>query len=230
MLKSVGAIQSTVPDKFNFDPLNCTRKFTISALSVFNHTFFPTLSKLVTERAPSCTIEVLPIVTSDVETKMRFEKVYLLIESSSISHSSLKSKVICSDAISVIYSKNHPRLGESISQEEYFSEKHVVHSRDSDTLGYLTEVLNLKEMSRRDVAWSVSNMIDMFPILSSSDMIGIAPRVVADKYCEFFDLQNVTDSFLTEDLNVSMFWHPSKNQDPVHKWFRELCEEAASMI
>lgn len=229
LLESVSAINSTIPDRFKFNPKTCTRKFTISSLSFFSHTFYPRLSKIINERAPLSTVEILPVLVEDIETQMRFEKIDLLIEAESKARHTMRSKVITSDSISVLYSKNHPRLTSSITEDEFFRERHVVHNQNSGVLGYLSDEPTFASLlSKRNVAWTVSNIVDMLPLISTSEMVGIAPKIIADQYSELFNLHNVRDSFLNQELNVAMCWHPSKHQDPAHRWFRSVCEEAAS--
>lgn len=229
LLASMNAILGTVPEQFKFTSQTCDRTFTISALSVFNHTFFTSLCHLIKQKAPLCTLEILPIVSDDIEQLMRFEKVDLLIEAENFRYNTLKSSVISSDSLSIVYSKQHPRLGNTITETEFLNEKHVVHSQHGETLGYLSKDPRLQILSDRNIAWSVSNIVDMLPLLSSSDMVGIVPNTIAEKYCGFFNLTNVKDSFLNQELNIAMFWHPRRHHDPAHRWLRNICKEAAAM-
>lgn len=231
LLESMNVILGTVPEQFKFNPKTCNRTFTISALSVFNHTFFSSMCHLIKEKAPLCTVNVLPIVNDGIESLMRFEKIDLLIEAEADDdrYRTLRSKVIASESLSIIYSKNHARLGDSITEKEFLKEKHVVHTQHGATLGYLTNNPRLKTLAGRDVSWSVSNIVDMFPLLSTSDMVGIVPNAIAAKYCEFFNLHNVKNSFLHQELNIAMFWHPRRHQDPAHMWLRNICKEAAAL-
>ncbi|NOH98741.1 LysR family transcriptional regulator [Vibrio sp. 99-70-13A1] len=224
--QSMQVIESTTPSKFRFEPKTCERKFSISSLSVFNHTFLPKLSSIIKNEAPLCSVEILPIY-NDIESDLRFEKIDLIIEATSKAHPALSQKKLCSDSLCIIYSKSHPRLSENITESEFYSEKHVVHTRSGLSPGYLSDAPNLRDLAKRNVIWEVSSMIDMMPILASSDYIGISPVTIADSYCDFFNLRKVKADFLEVDIEVSMFWHPSKQHDPVHRWFRSCCQESA---
>lgn len=229
LLESMNVIMGTVPEQFKFDPKTCNRTFTISALSVFNHTFFVPLCNLIKEKAPLCTIEILPIVSDGVESLMRFDKIDLLIEVDNTRYPTLKKRLISSDSLSIIYSKNHPRLESSITEDEFLNEKHVVHTQHGSSQGYLSNDSGIKRLSERHISWSVSSIVDMFPLLASSDMIGIVPNAIAEKYCGLFNLHNIKNSFINKELNIAMYWHPSRQHDPAHKWLRSLCKESAEV-
>lgn len=229
LLKSMNVIMGTVPEQFKFNPKTCNRRFTISALSVFNHTFFVPLCNLIKEKAPLCTIEILPIVSDGIESLMRFEQIDLLIEVENTRYPTLKKQLISSDSLSIIYSKSHPRLGSSVTEEAFLNEEHVVHTQHGPTLGYLSNDPRLKCLSERRISWSVSSIVDMFPLLASSDMVGIMPNTVAEKYCGLFNLHNIQNSFISQELNIAMYWHPRRQHDPAHKWLRSMCKEAAML-
>jgi DNA-binding transcriptional LysR family regulator len=227
LANSIESIAHMLPEQRHFKPANCQRQFTIAALSVFSFTLFPQLATRVFKQAPKASIKTEPLFGQDMNSLLRSHQCDLLIEAGSERYSHLRSQKLMTNTLAVVCRLDHPRFTTSkLTLEQYLCEKHIVHSQPEQKTGYLGE-MGITGLSERDIAWEASGIMDMMPIIAESDCIGILPQRLAKKHSAAFGLKVLQADFLPEQIVVNMYWHPSRTNDPAHRWLRQQCALAA---
>ncbi|GIU10743.1 LysR family transcriptional regulator [Shewanella sp. c952] len=232
LASSVESIAHMLPEHKNFIAAECERRFGISALSVFGFTLLPELSTLMSIEAPLASVKVEPLLGRDMTNELRAQQCDLVIEVVANQHSNLRSKVIMQDSLQLLCRADHPRLtGSSISVEQFLNEKHVTHSKFDKDDGYLIGRGLQSEglLGQRNVAWQASSIMEMLPVIMRTDYIGLLPKTAVQQYIQIHNLKQLNTPFLTESIEVAMFWHSSRTNDPSHRWLRGLCLKAAEL-
>ncbi|MDO6764662.1 LysR family transcriptional regulator [Agarivorans sp. 1_MG-2023] len=223
LANSVESIAHMLPEQRHFNPAKCQRQFTIAALSVFSFTLFPQLSKRLFEQAPLASVKTEPLFGQDMISLLRTHQCDLLIEAESNRYPNLRSQVVMQDKLAVVCRAQHPRIsGSEINLEQYLSEQHVIHSQPEQKFGYLGD-MGIAGLTERRVAWQASGIMDMLPLIAQSDCMGILPERLASQHCQHFGLKPLHANFLPAQIVVSMYWHPSRTNDPAHRWLRDQC-------
>ncbi|WP_144210576.1 LysR family transcriptional regulator [Shewanella donghaensis] len=226
---AVENIAYMMPEYKKFDPLKCDKQFTISSLSVFGFTILPELASMMGQDAPLASIKIEPLYNHDLTSMLRSQHFDLVIEAHSNQYPQLRSKVIMEDTLCVMCRIDHPRLtGDSITREEFLAEKHVTHSQLDQKGGYLVG-RGLKEeelLGKRQVAWQASGIMEMLPIIERCDYIALLPKRLVDQYRDTYQLKQLKTTFLIDPIEVAMYWHSSRSNDPTHKWLREQVVKA----
>ncbi|MEZ9198187.1 LysR family transcriptional regulator [Shewanella sp. 10N.286.54.B9] len=233
LASSVENIAHMLPEHKNFKPAECQRQFGISALSVFGFTILPELSAQMSIEAPLASVKVEPLQGIDLTTELRAQQCDLVIEVQSNQLTSLRSHPLMQDSLRVLCRVDHPRLtGNSITLNEFIQEKHVTHSQHNKDSGYLVG-RGLKDeavLGKRHVAWQASSIMEMLPVITRTDYIGLLPEKLVDQYISRNNLKQLDAPFLKEPLEVAMFWHSSRTNDPSHRWLRQQCIKAAEQF
>ena len=226
---AVENIAYMMPEYQKFDPVKCDKQFTISSLSVFGFTILPELASIMSQDAPLASIKVEPLYNHDLTTMLRSQHFDLVIEVHSNQYPLLRSKVIMGDTLSVMCRIGHPRLtGDTITADEFLAEKHVTHSQLDKKGGYL-DGRGLKEeelLGKRKVAWQSSGIMEMLPVIERCDYIALVPQRLADQYQDIYKLKQLKTTYLLDPIDVAMYWHSSRTNDPSHKWLREQVVKA----
>ena len=221
---AVENIAYMMPEYKKFDPQKCDKQFTISSLSVFGFTILPELASFMAADAPLASVKVEPLYNHDITSMLRSQHFDLVIEAHSNQYPQLRSKVIMEDTLCVMCREDHPRLtGDSITVDEYLAEKHVTHSQLDRKGGYLVG-RGLKDESildQRQVAWQASSIMEMLPVIEKCDYIALLPKKLIDQYRQYFKLKQLKTNYLIEPIEVAMYWHSSRSNDPSHKWLRD---------
>ncbi|UGA56145.1 LysR family transcriptional regulator [Vibrio sp. VB16] len=224
---SVESIAHMLPEQRHFNPVHYQRQFTIAALSVLSFTLFPQLAKRIFEQAPLVSIKTEPLFGQDMNSLLRSHQCDLLVEADSNRFPHLRSEEIMQDSLVVVCRVGHPRFADGkLTLDRYLKEKHVIHSQPEQKAGYLGDK-GIVGLSERDVAWQASGIMDMLPLIAGSECIGILPGHLAKQYCASFGLKMLQADFLPTQISVSMYWHPSRTNEPTHRWLRQQCILAA---
>ena len=231
LASSVDNISQMLPEHRHFRPERLTRQFNITSLSVFGFTILPKLAEQLSQKAPLAKVKIDPFYTNDMTHDLRSQQCDLLLEVDSNQYPHLRSAIIMEDTVKVLCRQDHPRLiGDEITKEQFLAEKHVAHIKMGNNDGYLSgrgfEDDNI--LSQRNVVWQTSSIVEMFPIISNCDYLGLMPQKLINQYRELHDLKELKTNFLNVPINVAMFWHPSRTNDPSHRWLREQCRKAAA--
>ncbi|MGR5192478.1 LysR family transcriptional regulator [Vibrio rotiferianus] len=230
LANAVENIAYMLPEHSRFDPAECDKQFVISSLSVFGFTLLPELSALLSVKAPKVTTRIEPLYTMDLTNLLRTQQCDLVIEAQTNLHPHLRSQVLMSDKLTVMCRADHPRLtGTKVSIKEYLAEKHVTLSQIDQKGGYLIGrgIKDESILGRRDVAWQASSIMEILPIIQRCDYVGLMPKILLDKYKHLYNLKALDAEFMKEPIDVAMYWHSSRSNDPSHKWLREQCVLAA---
>ncbi|MGF1763916.1 LysR family transcriptional regulator [Aliivibrio kagoshimensis] len=228
---AVENIAYMMPEYKKFDPKKCDKQFSISSLSVFGFTILPELSSRMERYAPLSSIKIEPLYNSDITSMLRSQYFDLVVEAHSNQYPQLRSRVIMEDTLSVMCRVDHPRLtGDSITVDEYLAEKHVTHSQLDNKQGYLVG-RGLKDgsiLDKRHVAWQASSIMEMLPVIEKCDYIAILPQRLIDQYRQFYQLKQLKTTYLIDPIQVAMYWHSSRTNDPSHQWLREQIISSAN--
>ena len=229
LASAVENIAYMTPEYTKFDPQKCDTQFTIASLSVFGFTILPELSLLMSQQAPLASVKVQPLYNQDLTSMLRSQHFDLVVEASTDEYPQLRSEILMEDTLCVMCRTDHPRLtGNSITQEQFLAEKHVIHARHDHQQGYLSG-RGLKEeglFGQRDIAWQASSIMEMLPVIERCDHIALLPQRLADQYRDTYKLKQLTNSFLLTPIKVALYWHSSRTNDPTHKWLREMLVNA----
>ncbi|CAH1578134.1 Bacterial regulatory helix-turn-helix, lysR family protein [Vibrio owensii] len=227
---AVESIAYMLPEHSRFNPAECDKRFVISSLSVFSFTLLPELSALLNEKAPKANTRIEPLFTMDLTSLLRSQQCDLVIEAQTNLHPHLRSQILMSDKLTVVCREEHPRLqGNTISVEEYLNEKHVTLSQFDQQNGYLIGrgIKNEQILGKRQVAWQAGSIIEILPVVQRCDYLALMPQTLLEQYRDLYHLRELEAEFMKDPIDVAMYWHPSRTNDPSHQWLREQCLLAA---
>ncbi|WP_261884257.1 LysR family transcriptional regulator [Vibrio pelagius] len=144
----------------------------------------------------------------------------LAIEFSNHTSSSFFTEPLFDDEMCIIARKGHPRITGSISQDEFYREKHItlkLRREQAYLADYFTEV-SLKE---RKVAAECTSLIWQMSMVSSSDCIASMTRSLVNELADKLGLQIIPMPFSTFPIKYQLFVHNRDKKSPSNIWLRE---------
>lgn len=212
----------------HFDPRSSQRRFYVYA----NESVIETLQAGVQALLQDADIEVIfresPPQEAELYRDILIERVAVAIDIKPAQQTLLSSKLLFTERLVCIASKQHPRIHGAITQQQYFEEKHVFLNlrRFNLTAGDLfTEGV----LPRRRMYSEQSSLLSMFATVGKSEAIGIAPLRYASQYAEMFGLQILPMPLKTRPIDLYMVWSSKYTQNPSHQWLRRLLLSASTM-
>lgn len=217
---------STLSASREFDPKTSNRIFSIAVVSTVNYSLIPKLVKQLRLSAPNISLEIHPQFTEDLESDLRLQRYDLVIDMAIRGRTILKSEVVYTEILKVVCSKDHPRIGGSISLEQFLSEEHVAasrwHSRSS-----LLNAEDIGELEARNIVIRAAGAFEMMPIIGSTEMIGMLPQSTLDDLGDYYNLKSLDLPFNRQQHELCSIWHPSRSNDSGHRWLRQQIQKAA---
>ena len=222
-------INLTLPEQRVFNPAASKRHFSIAALSIVNYTLMPILANHIRQQAPDISLEIHPLYSEDLAQDLRIRKYDLAVDLHKLDTTSVKQELVMEDSLTVICSKEHPRIGKTLSEQQFLEEKHVIHTFNNPAVSHL-EAAGISVLKERKVVWEAPGILEILPIVSNSDWIATVPTGIANRYASSSQLKCFEPTFHTKPLPIFMSWHPSLDTDKAHQWLRSQMYEAAKQL
>ncbi|MFA0676182.1 LysR family transcriptional regulator, partial [Vibrio sp. 10N.222.51.A6] len=111
----------------------------------------------------------------------------------------------------------------------FLSVEHVVVSRWHARKSLLSSE-HYSDLEKRRIVYRAAGVVEMLPVIEGSDYIGVLPMSSVRCFSEKYSVKTLPLPFELEDLDMCMIWHPSRTNEPSHKWLRAKIKAAAKDI
>ncbi|MGF1753358.1 LysR family transcriptional regulator [Vibrio makurazakiensis] len=220
---------STLSASRDFDPKTTSRVFSIACVSAASYELMPKVMNLISQVAPSIALEVHPLFTEDYESDLRLQRHDVIIDMTPRGRTLLKHEPILTEELVVVCSQDHPRLNDSVTMEQFLKEDHVVVSRWQARKSLLSSE-DYSELEKRNIVYRAAGVVEMLPVIESSDYIGVLPLSSVNCFSEKYKVKTAPLPFELANLDLCMIWHPSRTNEPSHKWLRAKIKAAAKQL
>ncbi|EPN7752702.1 LysR family transcriptional regulator [Vibrio cholerae] len=223
--EGLSAIRFGLETDAGFDPATSKREFIIGGQGYFDLVVLPPLLQKISDIAPHITVNLKSyeddhFTPSQVLSEREAD---LFLAALPISHPSIVTTQVAEEALVVVYAKNHPRLGSTLSFEQFFAEKHT--ALTSRRFGnYLFSSLVDQVLPARRVHYQSESMLNLMATTSVTDLLCFTPKRLADMWAEKLGLQIQPLPFEIRSVPTFMCWHKAKQQDKGLIWLREQIE------
>ena len=141
----------------------------------------------------------------------------------------LKHEVISTEELVVVCSSDHPTVGDTIDMEQFLALEHVVVSRWHARKSLLSSE-HYSDLEKRRIVYRAAGVVEMLPVIEGSEYIGVMPISSVRCFAEKYAVKTLPLPFELEDLEMCMIWHPSRTNEPSHKWLRAKIKAAAKEL
>lgn len=188
------------------------------------------LSKMVAEvatLAPKVTFEFLTPFAHEMNILSR-GGADMMVAPEAIILNSYSSQSLISDELICIADINNKEVDDTLTFEQFNSMGHVsVGFARVSLLSIEQWLINTLETNRR-IEVITSDFSTMVNAVLDTNRIAILPKHFADMYVQRNMLKVIKLPFEPPKLKESMMWHPTLDNDPMHRWLREQIIAAAA--
>ncbi|MGJ5035355.1 LysR family transcriptional regulator [Bradyrhizobium sp. HKCCYLRH3059] len=218
---------STRPD---FDPSTISRTFRICASDYATYVLVSRVAIALAQRATGFQLEIAHL-PKHVEQVFGLGDIDLLIlpeqYASRIAHP--QTHLLSDDHVCMMCRERPLRRGK-LSEDDYFAADHVnVRLGEAGTFSF--EELFFPRAGRpRKIACTVDSYCLLPRMLCGTDRIATLHRLLAQDLALHYPVKFVGFPFEIPRLNESMIWPSFRDQDPSHKFLRQVFAECAAQI
>lgn len=218
--KVMGILEHEVAILAGFDPATSGRNFVLGMGDLSEVKVIPDLLRLMRLEAPHCTLEIKRIAPSQMAQRLNDGSIELgigIMPPSGTEHL-FQQRLFTAD-YSVLAWKQHPRLHEPFTWDQYAAEEHVVGITGSDENLRMTilEPLGIK----RRVRLNVEGFLSIPWLLQNTDAIATVPARMSDTITAAAELsQYPLPPSPFPGFSIQSIWHARYHEDAGHQWLR----------
>jgi len=216
----------------HFAPAESTETFIVAATDFTAFATLPLLMQQLDRRAPHIKVQVVYSAHRDALDDLAAGRVHFSLgfTNNAEEHDEGIEAIDCfTDDYVVVASARHPRLGDTLSVEQYLEERHVVVLPWTDSTSVIDLALSHQNLRRR-VSVQLPSMMAAPFVVGSSEYLATLPRRAAMQFLPAADLRFFEAPFTTPTYSLKAFYHPRYAAGAGHKWMREQMSEAFSAV
>jgi DNA-binding transcriptional LysR family regulator len=207
-----------------FDPGTARDTFTILMSNIGQSVSVPLLLFHAQKHAPSVRFDILPLSHSSYLRQLENGEADLVCGYIAHPKECLRSFKLFDTEFVCLFRRDHPLIGDAISQELYAELDHVAVKRERASgpgIGLLID-LGLE----RRIKLTVPHVTAIPPILHATDLVLTTTRGFAETYARVAGLRWLPLPFEIPAVEVAIFWHEKKQTDAASKWLRNFLRDS----
>jgi DNA-binding transcriptional LysR family regulator len=200
-----------------FDPVSSETTFRLIGTDYVHAVLAAPLQKLLAAEAPGARAAFLAFDPKTLWSSLEAETADLAL-ATGMSLPEAKRQSALTEDFQVIMSKTHPLVGQPMTLEGFCAFPHILVSPEGGGFIGATDRVLKETGHKRRVAISLPSFLLAPALVSSSDALCMMPSRLAKLH-----EANVACSrspFPSPVFDVDLMWHPRRQNDPAHKWFR----------
>lgn len=220
---SLSEIERAIAQTSQFDPRVSTRGFRL-ALSDLGEVFFlPYILQALQKQAPHAELEILQIDIDKLGEWLKTGKIDAAICNRSDLPLDANCELIFPERYVCLVAADHPRIGDTMTMEQYLDEHHVVVS--AVTGHHVVEDRLRDARLERKVRLRVPHFSVLPVVVSSSDLLVTLPARVARMFASRSATRVVELPFRVPAIEISLLWNDHDSDILAQRWFCSLLKE-----
>ncbi|MEN0061137.1 MAG: LysR family transcriptional regulator [Myxococcota bacterium] len=207
--------------KPDFDPEASERAFRIVGADIMDLTLVPTIFRALRREAPYATLQVLRVTPEADPPDLVFapgpqhQNVPVL--------NTLRRAPLFIHRFTTLVRDDHPVLARPWNLDQFLELDHVLVAPLGGTDGLVDRLLAERGLRRKIALWT-TDFANLGPLLEQTDLVASLPDTQARFLRAHFAVRELQAPIELPDTPVYMYWLPRDDEDPGHRWFRDLVQ------
>lgn len=208
-----------------FDPAVTKRAFRLIGTDYVHAVLSGTLLQVFEHEAPNARLALMPFDPPAVWPQLEQDEVDLaLVARMNLPEARRRPGLV--EEFTVVQRKDHPRGTKAFTMDTYCAAEHVLVSPQGGGFFGTTDRILAETGRSRRIACSVPSFLLALQLVAGSDLIGLIPRRLAALHRD--EINQIAPPFPSPTFSVDLLWHPRRQNDPAHIWFRSLVARVAA--
>lgn len=221
-------LRAAMQDTSAFDPATSTRRFMMVSPDYAAFSFLPRARVLVAQEGPLTSLVIREPWPGMVDA-LRDGTLDLIAGVDLAPAAGLIRTKLFQDALVCVVRHDHPRVGKHLDLETFAALPHLLVTRDPEGTGPVDAALAAHGL-KRHVAMRVPYHLAAPFIVARSDLLVMTTLALAMDAARLLPLRILRCPLPLPVLKVTMAWHERNQNDPAHKWFREISIRCAEGV
>lgn len=210
-------LSSSLQEGQLFDPFISEKTFRLSMNDMAEAMIMPKLLSQLQQQAPKAGIECCYVPREDIERELAAGSLDIALDAPFVAVGQMQTQALLKQRYACAVRRDHPKIGETISLDEYLALDHLQVSSRRKGRGY--EDIGLNRLGRqRKIKMRVQHYQVAPLLVAQTDMALTIPISMAQNY----DLKILELPYSLPALDWNIYWHKSADQDQANLWLRNL--------
>ena len=211
-------MRNSVAEVENFNPYTARTLFKIAIGDTSEYRLLPDLLNALEEKAPEVDIESFSAPRRDTPRELSSGSIDFAIDPPIHTDVNLKHTKIFEDKYVIAVRKNHPLTKlKKITLKDYLNLSHVHISNRRKGMGQVDMALSKLGATRRIVLRAQNFLVTPF-ILEQSNLV----MTTSQRFASSLNLRTLDLPFKVPKLELHLYWHNNRENDPSNVWMRKL--------
>ena len=218
-------LDGLVREHTSFDPATTSETVRLGGTDYVHAVVSSGLLARLSGKAPGLRAALLPFDAERVWQELETGRIDAAIVTTFVVLNQAKARFLLREDFVLVQRKGHPRGSAPPDLAEFCALDHILVSPEGGGFfGAIDRALEAMDRKRR-VAVSLPSFLLAPAVLGQSDLVCVFPRRLAQAHARFLDLLPLP--FAVPSFDLQLIWHPRRQHDPAHVWFRtELADHA----
>lgn len=212
-----------------FDPASGERDFSIVMSDYCTAVLGPEIARRVHERSPRSRLYIYSLTPSLVDSAPESMRTHDLLVMPHGFLSGLSHRDIYEDEWICLVAADNEAVGEKVTIEDLSEMPWVLTYHQRTAFTTAVQQLRMEGLEPR-VEIVTENYLTVASLLAGSDRVALVQERLGKLLASTGQVREVPAPFEAAPLVESMWWHPMYDDDPAHKWLREIIVEAGIEI
>jgi DNA-binding transcriptional LysR family regulator len=221
-------IDSAIAQARKFDPANSTRNFRLALSDMGELAFLHKVLDHLNRVAPHVELEVIPLNVDLAAQWLSDGHVDAVICSRTLTGAGITHRPVLLQRYVCLLAADHPRVGDSLSMEQFSAEPHVLVTSTSGH-NMAEEVLKTLNIKRR-VRLRLPHFSVLPKVIPGTQLLTVLPAQIAEGFCRIplaGPLKMLELPFKVPSFYVNLHWHVRSDESTALKWF---CAEVMTSL
>ena len=210
-----------------FEPATFVGSFTIATSDYIAFLLLPDLIRQLTVLAPRLTLRIQPLVPAQDTTRLMNDELDLIIWNERQRPSGLCLRQLFTDRLLAVARVGHPHIEGSLTMQQFRTARHLCVSHQHGTLHEEIESIYAEGCK---VALKVPHFLMAYHLVAQTDLLSMIAQRTAQRLNGSLPLQLLELPLKVPAYDVSMLWHPRREEEAAHHWLRnEIAAVAAAL-
>ena len=216
-----------VSESAQFDPATSDRTFRLVATDYVHAVLSSALLRAFAQAAPNARVALLAFEPTAIWPQLEDDQADLAM-GTGMSLPEARQRPGLVEQFKVIQRKGHPRGKDPFTLDSFCAAEHILVSPEGGGFFGATDRVLAETGRSRRIACSLPTFLLAPALVAGSDLIALIPVRLAALHSDLVD--PLDPPFPSPDFSVDLLWHPRRQKDPAHVWFRSLVSKIVSTI
>jgi DNA-binding transcriptional LysR family regulator len=212
-----------------FDPASSTRTFVVLASDYVEFVLLPRLLAQLGARAPGVRLQMLPWGLHQVPDELARASADLMIGFYDKVPPHHREHLLFEERYACIVRKGHPVVRKKLTLPMYASLSHIMVSQSTGATSGIDRALAALGRSR-EISLRVSHFLNVPSLVASTDLVAALSRRVAEPFARLLPLRLFEPPLRLRASRIGMVWHTSLDDDPAHRWLRDVVTHVSARV